>query len=109
MTTFHVKQCYYPNVDKETVVVSDLFRAGIAQARTSSRKRERISSRREHVEAAHAREKNIFVCSSDVIPSIWSIDFNLTTSQLRQDNRTSCSTYYRVSEKCGINYIMWNI
>jgi hypothetical protein len=35
MTTFHVKRCYYPNVDKETVAVSDLFRADVAQARTA--------------------------------------------------------------------------
>jgi hypothetical protein len=26
MTTFHVKQSYYPNVDKETIPVTDLFR-----------------------------------------------------------------------------------
>jgi hypothetical protein len=30
MTAFHVKQCYYRNIDKETVAVTDLFRGDIA-------------------------------------------------------------------------------
>jgi hypothetical protein len=55
MTTLHVKQCYYPNVDKEAALVTDLFRAAIGRERDLERGREH----RRH----HMREERISRCA----------------------------------------------